>query len=97
MAKYESSSFYANTTSRDFYLDLLKLPDVSFDASDEELAIPSAYDRRPDLWAHELYGDVNFWWIFALRNKDVLLDPVEDFTAGKVIKVPSKNALTRLV
>ena len=84
-----SDSFYSNTFQRDFYLDLWQDPGMAFSNNDEKKTIPTKYHLRPDLMATEIYGSPNYWWIFALRNKDILIDPVEDFVAGLEIRIPS--------
>ena len=51
------------------------------------------YENRPDLLAYDLYGDVNLWWVFAVRNKDVIKDPVYDMVAGVTIRLPQMTTL----
>lgn len=89
-------SFYSNTNTREFYLDLWQDPGLAFSTSDPLEAIPVEFDRRPDLMAFNRYGNTKFWWIFALRNKDILIDPIEDFTAGTKIHVPNKRTIVSL-
>jgi hypothetical protein len=86
-----NDTFYANTYIRDFYLDLWQEPGMAFSDSDEKQTIPTKYNKRPDLMANEIYGSPNYWWIFALRNKDLLIDPVEDFISGLEIRIPSNR------
>ena len=38
-----------------------------------------------------------YWWIFAHRNPDIMADPIRDFSAGKVIKLPSLENINRMV
>jgi len=33
------------------------------------------------------------WWVFALRNPDVIKDPIRDFKTGVVIIVPPLSAV----
>ena len=97
LAKYQPDSFYASTNKKDFYLDLWS-GDVNLGTKGDTVKeIPLKYDRRPDLWAYELYGSSNYWWVFAVKNKNKLIDPVEDFKAGMSITVPSKNGLKSLL
>jgi hypothetical protein len=53
--------------------------------------------HRPDLLAYDIYGDSQLWWVFVVRNKDVLRDPVYDFVPGQRIFLPKletiKNAI----
>ena len=46
------------------------------------------YEHRPDLLAHELYGNAKLWWVFAEFNPDLLNDPIVDFKTGITIKYP---------
>ena len=94
---YRSDSFYSGTGVREFYLDLWPGDVIIGTKGDTTKEIPLKYDRRPDLWAHELYGSSNYWWVFAIKNKNILIDPVEDFKAGVSIIVPSKAGLKSLL
>ena len=94
---YRSDSFYANTQTIDFYLDIWD-SDVSLsDDGDTSVEIESKYNLRPDLMAYDMYGSPNYWWIFALKNKDKLIDPVEDFKTGLTITIPTKTGIRSLV
>ena len=44
-------------------------------------------------WPQTYYGDANLWWVFAMRNPNVLKDPLFDFTTGNTIYVPTKASL----
>jgi hypothetical protein len=48
---------------------------------------------RPDILAYDLYGDPGLWWVFAVRNKSVLKDPVYDMLAGQRIYIPNLTTL----
>lgn len=96
MVKYNTTSNYAITAVNRKYLDIYT-PKLSIDNLSEEtktIRIGNRYDRRPDLLAYDLYGNSRYWWIFAHYNRDVLKDPLNDFVAGTVIKVPSKHSAT---
>ena len=94
---YRQESFYSSTAYREFYLDIW--PGENYINSDGEKLqeIPTKFHRRPDLMAYELYGNPNYWWVFAVRNKNKLIDPVEDFKAGLSIYVPSRTAARSLI
>ena len=93
---HKPSSPYRRTPVRDFYLDLWNQPDIGLDNA-EEVVISQKYDRRPDLMAYDYFGTPNLWWVFAIINKDVLVDPTEDFRAGITINVPSKGEVAKLI
>jgi hypothetical protein len=44
--------------------------------------------HRPDLLANDLYQNSELWWVFAVRNPDVIKDPVYDFVPGQQIYIP---------
>ena len=98
MAGFHSSdSFLRNAPVNDFYLDINSLPKIPQSISDDIYTIESRYDKRPDLLAHQYYGSANLWWVFELRNPDILVDPLEDFTAGKNIRIPPKETIDRVI
>lgn len=66
------------------------------DPLDEEVEIPQHMDRRPDLMSYEQYGTAKYWWIFAHRNADSIIDPINDFVAGKVIRVPRRANIDKM-
>ena len=85
------NSFVINAKERDFYLDInyLNLKGFKPSVTDVTITIDKRTENRPDLLAHELYADSNLWWVFTLRNPDLLKDPVGDMVAGLKIKVPT--------
>jgi len=87
---YKPTSNYANTPQNFKYLELYN-PPVTTDTLDEvqfELTIESKYHRRPDLLAHDLYGNSRLWWVFVHYNRNKIKDPIFDFVSGKKISVP---------
>jgi len=96
-SKYKPDSFYAKTNSIDFYLDIWENTVNVSTKGDTSIEIHTKYNLRPDLMAYDMYGSPNYWWVFALKNKDKLIDPVEDFKAGLTIVVPAKHGLRSLI
>ena len=88
MADYKPTSFYYKTQTNSFYLDVLGNRPVTAEPDDVTFAITAVYDQRPDLLAHDLYGNSNLWWVFAKRNPNTLKDPLFDFRAGVSIRLP---------
>lgn len=93
MSSYSSTSPYATTTDNGSYLDLLSLRNIPSNADDVPWVVTSPYMHRPDLLAYDLYGDAGYWWVFAVRNKGVIKDPVYDLVPGKTIYLPTANNL----
>ena len=84
----KQTSPYAKTPVKEFYLDVWVPRNVPTSSSDLEYTIEPKYHLRPDLLSYDMYGTSKFFWIFARRNMDILIDPIEDFTAGTTIMVP---------
>lgn len=93
MTVYNKSSPYANTQITNGYLDVINFRDLPTQTDDHVFEITKTYENRPDLLAYDLYKDSNLWWVFAVRNKSVIKDPVYDFVAGKKIFLPKLSTL----
>lgn len=83
------TSRYRRTPITEFYMDIWVAPTVTESPNDSLFEIDPRYNKRPDLLAYDLYGTVDYWWVFAMRNKDTLVDPINDFLTGTIIYIPS--------
>lgn len=90
---YGKTSPYANTDFYGFFLDVANIPNVPIVANDVAYEIDAIYKHRPDLLAYDLYGDQTLWWVFAVRNPNVIQDPIYDFEPGVTIYIPQKQNL----
>jgi hypothetical protein len=79
------------------YLDVLNFIDIPSEVDDIEFEITSLYMHRPDLLAYDIYGDSQLWWVFAVRNKDVLRDSLYDFVPGQKIFLPKLETIKNAV
>jgi hypothetical protein len=77
-------------------LDIQTKRNLFRDPLDEYVSIPQQFDKRPDLFSFEKYGTAKYWWIFAQRNPDDIIDPIDDFTAGKKIYVPNRTNIDKM-
>lgn len=91
--KYSKSSPYYLTDTHGIFLDVTKFRDIPHDPSDIVYQIDAIYENRPDLLAFDLYGTVELWWVFSMRNPNTIKDPVFDFRAGSIIYVPKKSTI----
>lgn len=91
---YSKASPYYSTDKFGIFLDVTKFRDIPVDSSDILYQIDAVYQYRPDLLSYDLYGTVELWWVFPMRNPNVIKDPVFDFIAGAIIYIPKKGALT---
>ena len=88
MATYTNTSPWYLTPLKQDYLDILNIRPVSAEVDDFLYKIQPQYAYRPDLLAYDIYGDSQLWWVFAVRNKDVIKDSVYDFVPGQTIFLP---------
>jgi hypothetical protein len=75
----------------DTFLDINSLPSLPSNVDDEAYIINAKYAERPDLLAFDLYGSTRLWWVFSLRNPDLLKDPIRDFKEGVKIFLPTSE------
>lgn len=95
--EYDTTSPYYNTPVVGGFLDLASFPNIPKVSSDVVIQINKTYQFRPDLLAFDLYGDPKLWWVFALRNPDVIEDPVFDMRIGRRIAVPKKETIQGII
>ena len=93
MAKYSQFSPFSKV-KQTWYLDYNLPAGLPVADSDVSYTIPVKYDEQPWRLAKELYGNERLYYIFTLRNPDVLHDPVYDFKAGVTIMVPSAQRVS---
>ena len=95
---YKENSPWNKTTIIDnTVLDIMKKRYIFKDPYDEDYIIPQEFDERPDLCSYNHYGTAKYWWIYAARNPDILIDPIRDFSAGRTIKIPSEDNISNMV
>ncbi len=94
---YDKTSPYFDTKMNGFYLDLLALRDIPAQSDDILFTVTQQYYNRPDLLAYDLYSDVKLWWVFAVRNKDVIKDPVFDMIPGQKIYLPKISTINAVL
>lgn len=97
MTSYSYSSPYYKTGMSNGYLDMLQLRDIPANDDDLLFEVTQQYTHRPDLLAYDLYGDANLWWVFAVRNKSILKDPIYDMLAGQRIYLPKITTLREAI
>lgn len=95
MTTYSTSSPYYGTGTWGPFLDVWHGKTIPSDVTDALYQIDPPYNLRPDLLAHDMYGDSNLWWVFAVRNPNVLRDPLFNFIAPTIIYVPSKAVIQK--
>lgn len=91
------TSQYIDTQITDFYLDVWVPRKVPANVNDKTVTIDAKYHQRPDLMAFDYFGTPNLWWIFAVRNVDIINDPIFDHVSGIQIIVPAQEVINGLV
>ena len=95
MSNYDATSPYFTTGYSQFFLDVMVNRAFPQESDDLKFKLNLTYQYRPDLLAHDLYGDARLWWVFAQRNPNRLKDPVFDFVPGLSIYVPKMPAIQK--
>jgi len=95
MINFNKSSPYSQTPVIDGYLDVLAFIDLPTESDDVQYTIENIYMHRPDLLAYTIYNDPQLWWVFAVRNKDVIKDSVYDFIPGQTIFLPKLSTIKK--
>lgn len=93
MATYQSTSPYFATPQNEEYLEFMVNRPIPKLVDDAVYTITATYNLRPDLLAFDLYGDPALWWVFAQRNPNTLVNPLNDFSTGTTIYLPQMDTL----
>lgn len=94
---YPVTSPYGTTNQSDTFIGRYRHRSIPLSKDDQQLTITARYDLRPDLLSYDLYGTVDYWWVFVVRNPSLIRDPIWDFTLGMTIWVPSQDHLQKVV
>ena len=90
---YSNTSPYYKTEIVNGYLDVMAFRDIPSQRDDTLFEVTATYEFRPDLLAYDIYKDSKLWWVFAVRNKSILKDPVYDLKAGVKIYLPKMSTM----
>ena len=88
MATYRSDSHLATTPVNSKYTEYYEPNAVYRDRATRVVELTEKHAGRPDVLAHELYGNARLWWVFVHMNPNKIKDPVRDFVPGKKLLVP---------
>jgi hypothetical protein len=97
MTIYAKTSPYYNSSMVNNYLDVINFRDIPKERDDILFELTATYEHRPDLLAYDLYKDHKLWWVFAVRNRSVIKDPIFDMVAGVKIYLPKASTLQRVI
>jgi hypothetical protein len=94
LVEYDSRSpyYYTRQESQQIdYLDVWTPISIQPNPDDMMVRLENRHAGRPDLLSYDLYGTPSLWWVFALRNPDVIKDPIYDFKPDLVIYAPQRQ------
>jgi hypothetical protein len=98
MVEYSNTSpWFKTEIVQNNYLGIYSKRTIPARDDDIIYEIQPQYTYRPDLLAFDLYGNAKLWWVFAVRNMDVLKDPVFDFVPGNKIYLPKGSLLSSII
>lgn len=97
MVNFDKRSLYKKTNKNGFYMGYYEPINIPFDSTDYYIVIPTEYDLKPGGLAQKLYNDPQLMWIFSVFNRDIITDPLFDFRAGTIIRVPTKDRLLEYI
>lgn len=86
-------SLYKNTSYDSFYKSYYEPINIEKDDSDIYIIITQEYHLKPGKMAFAIYGTERLGWIFSYFNRNNISNPIFDFTAGKIIRIPTKERL----
>lgn len=92
---YKNTSPYYKTEITNGYLGTISFRNIAAEKDDILFEVSTKYHNRPDLLAYDLYNDVSLWWVFAVRNKSIIKDPVYDLVSGAKIYLPKITAIKK--
>lgn len=64
-------------------------------SDDKSYRIPLKYEYRPDLIALDFYGDPKLFWVLIYANG--FNNSPEDFSSGRIIKIPRYERVASLI
>jgi hypothetical protein len=92
---YAASSPYATTSQTNWYIGYYAPRAIPPAADDKPFTVLPKHDTKPTVLSNDLYGTPALWWVFAVRNRNLIKDPVWDLKEGLEIIVPSLATLKK--
>ncbi len=94
---YPSSSPYAQTPQTSWYMSNYVHRPIPVSGDDKPFTITKKYQYRPDTLSYDKYGTPAYWWVFSVRNRNLIGDPIWDMEIGKTIIVPSLATILKAI
>jgi hypothetical protein len=94
---YPASSPYAATPQTSWYISNYTHRPIPSAGDDKTLTINKRYQFRPDILSNDQYGTPAYWWVFAVRNRNIIVDPIWDLDIGRTIIIPSLSTIKKAI
>ncbi len=94
---YPASSPYASTPQTSWYISNFVWRPIPAASDDRPFLLTRKYQYRPDTLSNDLYGTPAYWWVFSVRNRNVITDPIWDMLVGITIILPSAANLKKVL
>ena len=94
---YTASSPYSSTKQTSWHISNYVHRSIPPASDDKSVALTKNYEFRPDKLSNDLYGTPAYWWVFAVRNRSIITDPIWDMTVGTVIVIPSPATIKKVL
>lgn len=95
MIPYKKTSPYFQTSAASGYLEFMNFRNIPAYLSDTVYELTEVHQYRPDLLASDVYDTPDLWWVFAVRNINIIKDPIFDFKAGIRIYIPEIDTINK--
>ncbi len=92
---YPASSPYGATKQTSWYISNYVNRRIPAASDDTQFTITKQYEFRPDKLSYDTYGTPAYWWVFTVRNRNALPDPLWSMVPGVVIVIPSLATLKK--
>ncbi len=57
--------------------------------------VTDVHESHPELISFKHYGTIDLWWVICFYNK--IINPITEIVAGKSLRIPDLNQLTRVL
>lgn len=95
-SSYNRYSRYKSTTQT-WYLGYNEPTSIAPSDDDEILTLPAKYNENPAKLAYDRYNNERLYYVFALANIDIIIDPIYDFVTGITIRVPTNARIQKML
>lgn len=97
VVEYSKNSPYYTTPQASWYRSNMNFRDIPSNGTDYIMILESKYQYRPDKLAYDLYGTVDLWWVFSIRNPNIIKNPIWDMKTGIEIFITTPSTLFNIL